>query len=578
MTKISSLLFFLIISITTMAQSVNYELGMEDPHKHYFQVKMIISGFEGNDCLVKMPVWTPGSYKIREYGRYVENVTARIDDQFIAVEKQNKNSWLIKNEGSESFVIEYEIYAFQENIRMSFLDESHAFVTGTTVFMYVDGQKELQGEVLIKPWKEFTKISTSLPSAGENKFSYTNYDHLVDCPIEIGNQTILSYNDHGVEYEIAMYGEANYKEKKLIEDMKKITAEATKVFGQNPNDRYVFIVHNTQSRGGGIEHSNSTVLQINRDSYEPEAQYERFLGLVAHEYFHVWNVKRIRAEAMGPFNYDAEIYTDLLWLFEGFTSYYDKLLMFRAGYKTRDEFLNAILGALRAVESQPGNQVQSLRESSLDTWVKAYITDENSINTTISYYSKGSLVAMLLDLEIAASSDGKKNLDDFMRRLYVRAEAGAKPISYRDVVEVASEVCGKDMSKKFMTWVERPGTLDYNSSMSQNGLKLSIFDTSKLSLGIGVGSNAYVSYVLRNSPAEQAGIYAGDILLSINSQPLSEMDLAEVMENEQQKDSWKVILIRKGVQKTVRMQKPKFDTFQIDLEITNEELVNNWLN
>lgn len=561
-----------------MALKVDYELRMEEPNKHYFQVKMKVSGFSGNQCLVKMPVWTPGSYKIREYGRYVEDVSSTSKSgETLLVTKVNKNSWAISNLRNSDFVVEYRVYAFQENIRMSFLDDSHAFITGTTVFMYVNNEKDNPGNLEIFPWKGFSKISTALPRGKDNSFNYSNYDHLVDCPIEIGNQEIIEFKDHGVNYSIAIYGEGNYKSNKLKKDVKKITAEATEVFGENPNKDYLFIIHNSNSRGGGLEHTNSTVLQLDRDSYKPEGQYERFLGLVAHEYFHVWNVKRIRAEVMGPFNYDSEIYTDLLWLFEGFTSYYDKLLLYRAGYKMKEEFLNAILGTIRSVESQPGNQFQSLRESSLDTWVKTYIRDENSVNTTISYYSKGSLVALLLDLKISAETNGKKNLDDFMQALYKKSEEGKQPINYDIVKEIASDVCGTDLSEFFRTAVEEPGSLDYAPFLKSNGVELSVEKKQELSLGLGL-SNGFVRYVLRDSPAEKAGIYAGDLIISINGKKLKGEKIDEIMKDLEEDSSWKIVIMRKGLKKEIEMDVPYMEKPFYDISVSDETALERWLN
>lgn len=572
-----SILLSIFLSYQIMALEVNYKIGMEDPDKHYFQLEMEISGNTSKDVLVKMPVWTPGSYKIREYGRYVEGLQASSARGKLQIEKQTKNSWLVKANSSSKLRLSYKVYAFQENIRMSFLDEEHAFITGTTMFMYVDGNKESAGKLEIVPFENFKRASSALDRLGDFQFAYKNYDHLVDCPIEIGNHEVWSFEAHGVNYEIAMVGKSNVRKKKFIADVATICGEANKVFGENPNAYYLFIIHNTQSRGGGLEHTNSTVLQLNRDSYKPEGQYERALGLVAHEYFHVWNVKRIRAEAMGPFDYDKEIYTDLLWLFEGFTSYYDKLLLYRAGYKTRDEFINTLLGTLRSVEAIPGSQVQSLRESSLDTWVKTYITDENSINTGISYYSKGSLLALLLDMLIVDETKGAKNLDDFMQALYQYSEKGAKPINYQIVKKLASETAGKNLDKFFETHAERPGTFDYSPYFSKNGVGYKIETEKQISLGI-ILNKSYVQSVLRGSAAEKAGIYARDIILKINGESLALHQMKEIGELEKESKTWKIVLLRKGIKRKITLPAPIEEKQKIIMHVSNAELANRWLN
>lgn len=572
-----TLLAVFVLLHNTMALKIDYHLGMEDPKSHYFNVRLTVSQVNEKELLFKMPVWTPGSYKIREYGRNVEAFEVFSNGEALSWEKVSKNAWKVNCEGKTSLEILYKVYAFEENIRMSFLDESHAFVTGTTVFMYLDQSKEVSGLLQIQKHSSFKRISTALVKAGDDTFTFDNYDQLVDCPIEIGNHELLAYKDHGVNYEIAIYGEGNYQSKRLVEDFRKITAEATKVFGENPNEYYLFIVHNTLQRGGGIEHSNSTVLQLNRDAYEPESQYERALGLVAHEYFHVWNVKRIRAEAMGPFNYDAEIYTDLLWLFEGFTSYYDKLILYRAGYKTKEELLNAILGTIKQVEAQPGNQVQSMRESSLDTWVKTYITDENSVNTTISYYSKGSLIALLLDILISDATRGEKNLDDVMRALYLYSENGQKAVTYDRVIKIASEVAGIELKSFFDEHVLQPGSYDYKSYFLKVGVDFQVADETKVSLGLGLSPDAYVRHVLRDSPAEKAGIYPRDILLSINGQSLREKGIDEIMKEENEAKTWKISLLRRGQEYKIKMAKPLSTSEVYSVEVMDENKLSLWL-
>ncbi|MDX5348417.1 MAG: peptidase M61, partial [Hymenobacteraceae bacterium] len=303
---------------------------MPEPHTHYFNVEMEMQDIKKKFIDVKMPVWAPGSYLVREFAKNVEDFSATTDNgKKLSWEKINKNTWRIYTQRAEPVKVQYKVYAYELTVRTSFIDASHAYLNGTSVFMYPEGYKNLSSTLTIKPYEKWNTISTALPQAGNDKWTFKadSYDELADSPIEIGTHKVYSFTANGVVHEVAMYGEGNYQPEKLMADMKKVVEEAISVFGELPVKRYVFIVHNTHSGGGGLEHLNSTTLQTNRWAYSPGRSYQGFLGLVAHEYFHLWNVKRLRPEPLGPFNYDAENYTQLLWVSEGFTSFYDDLLV-----------------------------------------------------------------------------------------------------------------------------------------------------------------------------------------------------------------------------------------------------------
>jgi predicted metalloprotease with PDZ domain len=476
------LLFSLwIVCSLAQAQTLKYQLSMPEPHTHYFEVDMIIDDWKGKSLEVKMPVWAPGSYLVREFARNVDFFEAHSTDQPLEWKKTDKNTWTVYTGGMKSIHIHYKVYAYELSVRTSFLDDSHAAINGTSIFMYIAGKKNLSGELQIAPWKGFSKISTGLESVSgkQNTFAFPDYDVLVDCPIEIGNQDIFSFDAAGVTHEVAMYGEGNYNKEMLKKDMAKVVEKATQVFGENPNKRYVFIIHNLTNPSGGLEHLNSTVLQVNRWTYTGSA-YDGFLSLVAHEYFHLWNVKRMRADVLGPFDYDHENYTTLLWVQEGFTSYYDEMLLKRTGVHDRKAYLSIFSGMISSVENTPGNKVQSAAESSFDAWIKGYRTNENSVNSQISYYTKGQLLGALLDLRIIIDTKGEKSLDDLMKFMYDEYYKKLKRgFTEKEFYAAACKIAGTDLGEFFGKYVYGTESINYEPFLSPLGLKLNATSKSK---------------------------------------------------------------------------------------------------
>ena len=354
--RIQICLFLFLFSGFIHAQSVNYELSMPKPQNHYYHIKMELNDFNQKELNISLPVWAPGSYLVREFSKNI-NLVKAFDEKGnpLEIKKTRKNSWSIKKGNKQNVVIKYEVYAFELSVRTSFLDLTHGFVSGSGVFMFVEDYLNISGSLKVLPYEGFTKVSTALPKAKEKfTYNYSDYDQLVDCPIEIGNQIVFEFNAAGVKHTVAIYGDGNYVIEDLRNDMTKIIEEETKVFGQNPNKEYLFIIHNVVNGQGGLEHKNSTTLSVNRWTYSG-SNYVKFLSLVAHEYFHLWNVKRIRPIELGPFDYNQENYTDLLWVMEGFTSYYDELILLRSGYYSQHQMLGKIESAINYVEGSEGS-------------------------------------------------------------------------------------------------------------------------------------------------------------------------------------------------------------------------------
>jgi predicted metalloprotease with PDZ domain len=568
--------------------TVSYELKMPKPQNHYYEVQLNISGNEDAQVEVKMPVWTPGSYLVREFSKNVNLVKAfSKDGKSISVTKKSKNAWIINAGKEKDIQVKYEVYAFEVSVRTPFLDLSHGFVSGSGVFMYIEKAKNQVGNVTVIPHESFKRISTSLTvDQGYNglgqRFQFENYDQLVDCPMEIGNQEIFEFTAAGVNHTVAMYGESNFNVEQLKRDMAKIVEAETAVIGKNPNKMYTFIVHNVVDGQGGLEHMNSTVLSVNRWTYAGK-QYVDFLNLVAHEYFHLWNVKRIRPVELGPFNYDTENYTSLLWVMEGFTSYYDELILRRTGFYTEEEFLAKLQSSINYVEGTPGSRVQPVAHASFDAWVKAYRPNENSSNTTMTYYSRGSVLASVIDATIIAETDGKKCLDHFLQQLYVTYYEGLKRgFSEAEFKMELAKFVGKNMDEFFAKYVDGTEIIPYKEFYAPVGLNVQDISTNNPSLGASVreeGGKVMVKSVRFGSSAEEAGISVGDEIIGCNGYRVDQSMFEGMMSGMSSFESCEMLVARDeklfSVKATIKpYKKPQF---LLTKSPTNEKRLHYWL-
>ncbi|HAI76274.1 MAG TPA: peptidase M61, partial [Microscillaceae bacterium] len=316
---------------------------MPAPHTHYFEVEMQIDDLSDAYVDLKMAVWTPGSYLVREYARHVEGFRAvDANNQPVSANKINKNTWRVQTNGAKKVVVKYSVYAFELTVRTSFLNAAHGYVNPASVFMFVDKQTNTPAELVIQPFGDWDRVSTGLPAVPGKPFTYNipNLDIFIDSPIEIGKHKEFSFDAAGVKHRVAIFGVDDFDQAKIEREFKAVIEASTAIFGENPcanylDKDYTFIVHLTASGGGGLEHLNSTSLQYSRNLYQVGTD---FLGLVAHEYFHLWNVKRLRPAPLGPFDYENENYTPLLWQAEGFTVYYEDVILLRAGFISPTEF------------------------------------------------------------------------------------------------------------------------------------------------------------------------------------------------------------------------------------------------
>lgn len=572
-----------------LAAEIRYTLSMPEPHTHYFEVEAELSGARKKYIDFTMPVWAPGSYLVREFAKNVEGFEA-FDGagKPLRSEKIDKNTWRVYSNRADVVRATYDVYAYELTVRTSYLDASHGYVNGTSIFMYPEGYENLGGTLQVEPYTGWNQISTGLKSTSKFTYTFPNYDILADSPLEIGTHEVYSFTAAGVPHEIAMYGEGNYEPQRLMDDMKKVIEEAVSIMGELPVDRYVFIVHNLQRGGGGLEHLNSTTLQTSRWNYANENSYHGFLGLVAHEYFHLWNVKRLRPEALGPFDYNNENYTRLLWVSEGITSYYDDLIVRRAGFYTPDRYLGIVAGSINSVENTPGNKIQPVAEASFDAWIKYYRRNENSSNAEVSYYTKGGVMGHLLNMEIMEATNGEKSLDDVMRYMYNRyAKQLKRGFRESEIKEAIEKVSGRSMDTFFRKYINGTASPDYNAYFDAAGLRLVNVNEGRSAIDWGAGTSTSdgkvtVRSVSRGSSAWEGGLNVNDEIIAINGWR-AESGYDQLIGNMQLGETAEVLISRDGKLQTLQIKllpdnSVRYQFIRVDNPTaTQEEIYNKWL-
>lgn len=547
-----------------MQPTISYTIAMLEPHTHLYSVTMVLDALQGDHIDLALPVWTPGSYMVREYARHVQDFAAAgAAGTPLAWRKQDKTTWRVTTNGAARIEVSYRVFAHELSVRTSHLDGSHGYFNPGTICMYVPGRlDEPHGVTVVMPagWHASTGLEhaalqspgDNLPSAISNRQSFVahDYDELVDCPFECGTHRLLTFEVDGIPHEIALWGHGNEDETQFLADVTRIVETERDMFGGLPYKRYLFIFHLADGYGG-LEHRNSVTNLVDRWSFQPRKQYERVLALTSHEFFHVWNIKRIRPEPLGPFDYSRENYTRQLWTIEGVTSYYDNLLLLRAGLINRERYLEMIADDILVVQGQPGRQVQSLEQSSFDAWIKYYRPDENSPNSAISYYIKGSLVALLLDIDIRQRTNGARSLDDVLRALFAASDGPgfAEDGGFQEVVE---EIGAGSFDAFFQCYIAGVDELDYTAGFERAGLELQWSTSATEPGGAWIGlrtktqhERLIVTAVLADGPAYQAGIYAGDELVALDGFRIDDQRLKARLSERRPGDGVTVTLFRR---------------------------------
>ena len=510
---------------STEPPAIDIQVGMSQPWTHYFEVSMTVTGIVREYLDLVMPVWTPGSYMIREFSRHVRDFAATKESgEKLAWEKTNKNVWRVYSKKEPRVLVQYHVYAFERSVRTSFLDDSHAYINGASVFMYVDGLPHHPIHLKIVPYPGWTRISTGLDPVRGNPgtFFAPDFDALADSPVEVGNHQVLEFKFQEIPHFISLYGDGNHDAGRLLSDFHKIVEAAVSIVGEIPYRHYTFLIQLLPEGGGGLEHINSASIHVSRWTFRPEGSYRKFLSLVAHEYFHLWNVKRIRPQGLGPFDYTRETYTRLLWVSEGFTEYYANQILRRSGLITAERYLEDLSGTIQEFRETPGRLVDSAAAASFDAWIKHYRRDENSPNATVSYYMKGELIALVMDLEIRQHTAGAKSLDDVMRLLYAKyykkSQRGFTDWEFRKACE---EIAGAALCEILDCYAYGTVEMDFARYLDRAGLKFAgpERETAKGYLGIhtkAIEGRVVIIRVTEGSPAYDQGLNVNDELIAVD--------------------------------------------------------------
>jgi predicted metalloprotease with PDZ domain len=496
---------------------IRHRLTALDANAHLVEVETTVSGDDIPSPLeLAMPVWTPGSYLVREYARHVEGMSSPA----YPVRKVRKNAWRVDHDGAREVTVRYRVYCNDLSVRTNHVDASHVYVNGAATFVFVPGRLDTPTEVEIAApagWR----VATALQKDGA-VLRAPDADTLMDSPIEVGTHREEMFLAAGKTHTYAVWPHDAIREPnvtRLVEATKTIVETEARLFGGLPHDGYTFILHLSPRGRGGLEHMASSTLLAPAHAFDTRDGWLDLLSLIAHEYFHLWNVKRIRPAGLSPYRYEEENYTRLLWWFEGATSYYDWRVLRLAKLCSVEEYLDHLASEVVYLDQTPGRLVHALEEASFDAWIKLYRPDENSPNSTVSYYRKGELVCALLDLEIRARTEGRASLDRVLAALWERFGSRGVPVPEDAMQGIFEQTCETSLGDLFDAWVRSPGEVDPVPTLARAGLGLDRTPkTDGPSLGLRTrsdGGRVWVTHALRGAAGQRAGIDVGDEVLAI---------------------------------------------------------------
>jgi predicted metalloprotease with PDZ domain len=532
------LLLLLLGAAVPAHADVDYKLRITDAAQHLAEVRATFPAAPGNVLEVKMPNWRTGRYQILNLANGVRMFKAfNAKGEPLAAAKSDKGTWQVKTRPGDAVTVQYELYANLLGERTRHIDDTHAYLDASGVFVYAVPFRGEPVKVKLDVPANWQSRSGMDAGACGHCFVAPNYDVLIDSPIETGIHEFHSATVDGRTYELALWGRGNYDGKQVMEDLKKIVAEGAKLYGgKTPFQRYLFIVHATDNVGGATEHINSTVIQRPRWNFAPRKQYLSFLRTAAHEFFHTWNVKAYRPKEMVPYDYQNENYNQLLWIAEGNTSYFADLIVLRAGVEKRDEFMEEHAKLIEDYLHQPGRFQQSAADSSFDEWIA--VGGERARNASVNIYSKGHVLALMMDIELRRQTRGANGLEDVHRVLYEKhsvAQGGYDPTAVRAALRLVS---GQDWNAWWSEYVDATAEVPFDKLLGQVGMKY-MLDVPKdqeqkqewwAGWRLREGSDpAVVTEVERDGPAWKAGVVSGDVLLAVNGVKVSAKDLSDKM-------------------------------------------------
>ncbi len=532
-------------------EPIRYTLRFPAPQTHYVEVEASIPTAGRPDVEVYMATWTPGSYLIREYERHVEAVTAHAGARALVVQKSRKNRWTITTGGATNVTLRYKVYSREMTVRNNWVEAGFAMLNGAPTFLTLVERASRPHEVRVEPPASWKGVQTPLmPVAGSlNTFRGEDFDTIIDSPIIVGNPVVREFTVDGKKHALVLEGDPSlFDADKAVADVQKIVVSGKSVMGPYLYPHYYFL-NMVVEAGGGLEHKNSFLGMSGRYTTRTRRSYLGWLGLIAHEYFHNWNVKRLRPLELGPFDYENETYVKMLWVAEGFTDYYSEVLVKRATISTREEFLDGLSNSIETVQTTPGRLVTPVAMASYDTWIKQYRPDENTANTSVNYYPKGAAIAFLLDAKIRKSTSGAKSLDDGMR-LAMQRYSGDKGYTPEQFYQVMSEVAGVDLRPWFAKTAESTEELDYTEALDYFGLRFRPVDMANARASIGAGTRndagrLVITSVRRGTPAIAAGLNVDDEILAIDDVRVRADGLVARMDQYKPGDKVNVLVARR---------------------------------
>ena len=588
---------------------IRYSIRPKNPEAHLLEVRCTLAETDPAGQRFALPAWIPGSYLIRDFARHIVAIRAEAAGQRVCLHRIDKHTWQASPVGRhEPLTVICEIYAGDLSVRGAHVDQTHTFFNGSSVFLRPIGKEEVPCLVDLQPppgsqfedWRVATGLAPArgeTDAAGPNAFGLyraANYDELIDHPIEMGTFTLARFSACGVPHAVAISGHHDCDLTRLTADLRRICEWQIRFFGEPaPMPHYVFLITALGDAYGGLEHRASTALHCARDDLPyhgmrgtPE-RYRKLLGLCSHEYFHTWNIKRIKPAAFTSYNLDAENYTTLLWAFEGFTSYYDDLALLRCGAIKLEHWLKVIAATIDKVQRDPGRQRQTLAESSFDAWTKYYRPDENTPNAVVSYYSKGALVALALDLTLRAGTASRISLDDVMRTLWQRfgepAQGSTVGVGDEDIRLIAEELSGLNLESFFADAVHGTAELKLAQLLKPFGIRLKCAASSPMpSIGVRAGhegNEVRLTTVYEGSPAQSAGLSAGDLLVAIDGLRVTPSTLERLLGRRSSGESVRVHAFRRDelMAFSVQLGAPTKDQHTLRLTEKHNLLRRNWL-
>ncbi len=564
---------------------LHYQIEFDDYRQHLIHVTLRF--LADPTQVLSLPTWIPGSYLIREFSKHLESVKAYDEDgRLLQISKFEKNKWRLFNTDHELITVEYDVYAYDLSVRGAYVDQSRLYVNPACVCLGLDGQedKAIEVEIFLPPELKHFQLATGLPHKSFVSGRYTlkakDYAELIDAPFELAEQSRFSFQAARIAHEFVISGKHAMNAARMQQDLEKICGTEIAMFGSAPFKNYTFMTMATGNSYGGLEHPNSTSLITPRDDLpkadeplEPSKEYQRFLGLCSHEYFHSWLVKFIRPENFANYNLNKEGYTSLLWIFEGFTSYYDDLILLRSGVINQESYVTLLKAQIERYLQNPGRSVQTVAESSFDAWVKFYRPDENTNNAGTSYYNKGCLVALCLDLGLRLRGS---SLDALMRKLYENAQQGIQ-VSERTIFDLCRELTGQDWVEQINHLINTTDELPLDQLLPEFGFSFELKNEQALPFGLKVVDKAegvLIQTARRDGAAAKVGLSANDVILAIDGLKASEKLLAKYAK---QAGTYSVYAFRRDELMQFELQGAETSLTTVELKVEDQAKADKWL-